>query len=248
MKIFLLAIMFLLTMLKGFSQDIIIKNSGDTIRCLITKIEEEKISFDIKRKENTISSFISRSEIKDYRLNVESLKNEASGQLDKNEICTNATERHAALISWSGGFSDQTNSSYSVNSINLALNYNSFVSKNIFLGLSTALLYSWNKSSSQSTITIGPQFGITFNKNNSTVIPLFVIGINYARMNGGVSYYGYNYDIGYNGINIHLGTGLIIPVKEHLGLTIELADNFLAYNNTSVNLVLATIGMIVMLY
>ncbi len=49
------------------AQDIIVRNTGDTIFCKITNIDSTKIMFDMEKNEKIISTSISKNEIIDYK-------------------------------------------------------------------------------------------------------------------------------------------------------------------------------------
>jgi hypothetical protein len=65
-KILLLSL--ILFLLGGLTrgQDIIVRNNGDTIRCVVTRIDSNVIYFKLKRQNESVTTSLSRNEIKDF--------------------------------------------------------------------------------------------------------------------------------------------------------------------------------------
>jgi hypothetical protein len=66
-SIFLFLLMFL-NILQIIAQDMIIKKSGDTIYCKITNVDTSKITFEIVKNERVINTYLSKEEIKEYKI------------------------------------------------------------------------------------------------------------------------------------------------------------------------------------
>jgi hypothetical protein len=64
-------VIMLFGLLQMKAQDIVVRNSGDTIFCKITSVDDTKVFFDYAKKDGKIiSTFVSRDELKEFRYNV----------------------------------------------------------------------------------------------------------------------------------------------------------------------------------
>lgn len=68
--IHVLAIFFLFFLYidSSYTQDIIVRNIGDTIFCRITNIDSMKIMFNYKKDEKVYNTYILKTEVKDYKI------------------------------------------------------------------------------------------------------------------------------------------------------------------------------------
>ena len=93
--------------------------------------------------------------------------------------------------------------------------FNYFVAKNIFVGAGLGIQsFGWGDYSS-SAVVIGPQVGYAFGKKESKVFPYGAVGFRYlsSSADDGVN------KLTITGTDISLEVGVIIPVKEHIGVT-----------------------------
>ncbi len=90
-----------------------------------------------------------------------------------------------------------------------------FITKNFFIGGSLEFSTESQGDYSYNGIGIGPHIGYAFGGPQSQVFPFLELGILYYRMNAD---YGSGDDSQFSGSDISLGFGVIVPIKEHIGL------------------------------
>jgi hypothetical protein len=96
----------------------------------------------------------------------------------------------------------------------LTPSYNKFVSKNFFIGAGIDMTYMSQGSSSARILGIGPQLGFASGNETSTSYPYFILGAKYMDMK-------ISDNIKPTGSDIFIGFGIIMPLKEHLGISFE---------------------------
>ncbi|MFZ4799990.1 MAG: outer membrane beta-barrel protein [Bacteroidia bacterium] len=131
-----------------------------------------------------------------------------------------AVDKGAIIASGTAGFSYSSGKLYEINgqgltTISLTPSFNYLVIPNLFIGASTSLTYMSLGSNNATTLGIGPQFGYYIGKEESSVFPYATAGFKYNM----ISSSGSSNTI--NGSDISFGLGVLVPMKSHIGLTIE---------------------------
>lgn len=129
-----------------------------------------------------------------------------------------AVDKSASFLAGTASFSSQggdlfENNGDRLTNLTLASSYNYFVAKNIFIG--GALSYSLMSQGDNSyhTLGIGPSVGYAFGETKSKNYPFIAGGISYNTMGDD--------DDSISGTDIRLGGGMILCIREHLGIVIE---------------------------
>lgn len=65
----IILILLLFVSLAAYSQDVIILRNGDTVNCIITKIDSASVYCDLQKGERRLSSFFAISEVRSYKVN-----------------------------------------------------------------------------------------------------------------------------------------------------------------------------------
>jgi hypothetical protein len=134
-----------------------------------------------------------------------------------------AVDKGATFISGVASFTSQGGELFkdydgnNASTFNLSPSVNYFVAKNFFVGGGLEFAHEKQGDYKTNSIGIGPQIGYAFGNENSTAFPYFDVGLRY---------YGMNIDYGSDnsegsGTDIFFGAGIVVPVKSHLGITIE---------------------------
>jgi hypothetical protein len=109
-----------------------------------------------------------------------------------------------------------------ITTFSLAPNVSYFVARNVFIGAGIT----WTRTSqgdySEHIFGIGPHVGYAFGNAESKVYPY--IGAGFQFGSGGESWDGFDYKI--TGTQITIGAGVILPVKEHFAVVIEIGYIF----------------------
>ncbi|MBS0010411.1 MAG: hypothetical protein KFF49_03320 [Bacteroidales bacterium] len=90
-----------------------------------------------------------------------------------------------------------------------------FITKNFYIGGSLEFTTESQGDYSFNGVGIGPGIGYAIGGPQSQVFPYFELGMLYYKMNAD---YGTGDDSQFAGSDIYLGFGVIIPIKEHIGL------------------------------
>jgi hypothetical protein len=146
-------------------------------------------------------------------------------------ICTNnlfaqefAVDKGAAFISGQVAFASQGGELFEdangnkLSSFSLLPNVNYFIFKSLFLGVGLEFASEIQGNYTSRGIGVGPQIGYAFGNENSTIFPYIGIGMKYYDL---LVSYG-SRDTEAKTTDLFLGAGLIIPVKSHLGLTLDI--------------------------
>lgn len=135
-----------------------------------------------------------------------------------------AVDKGAFILSGTGGFISQGGDLYedfeenrlSTFTLTSAVNY--FVVRNMFIGAGLSYNRMAQGDASVSTIGIGPTVGYAFGKKESKSNPYIAAGIQlYSLGSDGDTT---------SGTDISIGAGMIISIKEHFGLIIEVGYHF----------------------
>lgn len=135
-----------------------------------------------------------------------------------------ALDKGASFVSATGSISIQGGELYEDNQYNRLLtmsfypSYNHFVAKNFFIGGGFEFSAQNQGNNNVNSVGIGPQIGYAAGNSSSTAFPFVSVGIRYYTMN-------FDYaDLGSsnaNGLGYHFGFGLLVPLRDHVGLAFE---------------------------
>ena len=121
-----------------------------------------------------------------------------------------------SMSSWGGDLFEDYDGNRS-NQITIASGYNYFIMNNLFVGGTLAYNGSMQGDSKDNEIAVGPQIGYMYGDANSTVYPFIVTGIHYQY--SAIKYSSNDYKT--SGTDVIWGIGLVLPIKTHVGFTIE---------------------------
>jgi hypothetical protein len=242
-KIIHIILLFLFPII-SYTQDIIIRNSGDTIKCKIKKVETNDIFFEIMKDNNPVVTFLPRSEIKSYVF--DRFKDEKSviPQSNNDGSYDAITDQNSSMIAWGLGFQNMNE----LNKLTVSFSYNYFVARNAFFGLATSIERVWNSEQSETLMGIGPQVGFTLNSENSSIIPFVIGGIKFLSLSASVDVSGYSNSASKSGSIMNLGGGFIIPLKPNIGMTMEFEYNYYSISSLTQSAYLFNIGMVFLLH
>ncbi len=145
-----------------------------------------------------------------------------------------ATDKSAVIISGSGSFMSQGGDLFEDTEGNKLTNFsfdtgiNYFLEKNLFLSANFGFSTQAQGDQSYHGVGLGPGIGYVFSNAASKVLPYVEVGFLYQSM---------NYDFGsgdntqFTGSDIYYGFGLIVPIKDHLGLIIGSSYHMMNLNN-----------------
>lgn len=155
-----------------------------------------------------------------------------------------AVGKGASIISIQGSYSSEngrvyTNSNpttgsgtttYSVSVTSLAGTFNHFFLDNFFIGAGLGYSSQSQSNMSISSIGVGPQLGFAIGDENSSAFPFFDIGFRYYNSEANLGSQGYSSG---SAKDIFIGFGLVIPIKTHIGFTLEGGYHMLNYSDAS---------------
>jgi hypothetical protein len=135
-----------------------------------------------------------------------------------------AVDKGAFILSGTGSFTSQGGDLYkdfegnrlSTFSLTSAADY--FVVRNVFIGAGITYTRMSQGEDSMSTVGIGPTVGYAFGKAEGKSYPYIATGIQFYSVGAD--------DETIPGTNIFIGAGMILSIKEHLGLVLEIGYNF----------------------
>ncbi len=142
------------------------------------------------------------------------------------------TGKGSSMLSLSGSFTQKNTTEnksvsggyytdqYSVSNLFISSTYNYFVVKNVFIGPGMELVVNSNTNSQTNSIGFGSQFGFAFTVNENKLIPFLSLGGRYYVLLDETSY---NYEfkkVNHNATKLFVNSGIIVPIKKHIGLTI----------------------------
>lgn len=132
-----------------------------------------------------------------------------------------AIDKNATIISGSGSFVSQGGNLFEDIDGNKATEFsfipsvNHFITKNLYIGGALEFSTKSQGDYNHNGISIGPGIGYAFGTSESQVFPYLELGMHYYKMNVN---YGTGNDFRFSGSDIYLGAGVIVPIKEHIGL------------------------------
>ena len=135
-----------------------------------------------------------------------------------------AVDKGAVFISGMAGFTNYGGDLFEDDrgnretSFSLIPSVNFFVAKNVFVGGSLEFTSRAQGDANSNAIGIGPQVGYAFGHSKSTAFPYLSGGIRYYSMSMDDGSYG---DSNASGIDMVLGFGVLVPLKESVGLVFE---------------------------
>jgi hypothetical protein len=135
-----------------------------------------------------------------------------------------AIDKKATIISGSASFISQGGDLYADGDGNNATTFtftpvvNHFVTKNLFVGGSMEFSTEGQGDYKSNGIGIGPQIGYAFGGPQNKAYPYIDLAILYYSMNES---YGGSSNYHYGGSDIAFGFGVIVPVRDHIGLIFE---------------------------
>jgi hypothetical protein len=161
-----------------------------------------------------------------------------------------AVDQGSTIVSGTASFASQGGDLYEfddkrLSTIVLSSSINYFVAPNFSLGASLALASESRGHSSNTILQIGPNLSYFIGNAASK---------NYPFLTAGVRYYNMDYRSSTSGTDIVFGGGIIAPVKDHLGIVVEVGYHIMNLKNehagTSVsgNIVMISFGLAGLLY
>ena len=145
-----------------------------------------------------------------------------------------AIDDGAAILLFSGYYSNMGGKLFEgetkdrINSINVSPAYHHFITKGLFFGAGLSMSHNKQGEDKTYSLGIGPNIGYAFGNESSTMYPFFDVCFRF--MNGK----GNNTDLkSFTGTGTAFDLGLIIPVKNHIGIIIEGSYNIVKFNNKS---------------
>jgi hypothetical protein len=135
-----------------------------------------------------------------------------------------ANDKKATIISGQGSFMSQGGDIFEDFEGNKATtftfnpNINHFITKGFFIGGGLEFSIESQGDYKANAIGLGPQIGYAFGGPQSKAIPYLDLGIRYYTMHLD---FGGGDDYQFSGTDINLGFGVIVPIKEHIGLIFE---------------------------
>lgn len=127
----------------------------------------------------------------------------------------------SASIVNQGGDLFETSDAKHATRITFAPAFNYFITNNFFIGGGLDCSSEKQGDYSTSAFGIGPQIGYAFGNSTSKVYPYIDLGIRYYRTKVDVNGYFGLTPVKLTGSEISLGFGIIVPVKNHIGLIFE---------------------------
>jgi hypothetical protein len=161
-----------------------------------------------------------------------------------------AVDKGAVIIAGTASFTSEGGDLYEYNgerltTFSIAPTFVYFLATNIGLGGSVAYTSTSRGDNSYHTLGIGPTIGYFIGNASSTTFPYIAAGIQYYTAGNGSSI---------SGTDIVLGGGVICPVKEHIGITINVGYHMMslkpegANESTSGNIIAVGIGITGLLF
>jgi hypothetical protein len=133
-------------------------------------------------------------------------------------------DKGAILLAGMGSFSSQGGELFEdldnnrLITVNLTPALSYFITKGFFVGGSLEFANQSQGDISINGIGIGPHVGYAFGNSVSTVFPYFDVGLRYYSMSIDYDSTG---DSNASGTDIFFGFGMIVPIKNHIGLSFE---------------------------
>jgi hypothetical protein len=146
-------------------------------------------------------------------------------------------DKKATIISGSASFMSQGGDIFEdsdgnkATTFNITPTINHFITKNFFIGGSLEFSTESQGDYKSNGIGIGPQIGYAFGGSQSKAFPYLDLGIRYYKM---YADYGSD-DFQFSGSDISLGFGVIVPIKDHIGLIFEGGYNMLDVKDKDTN-------------
>jgi hypothetical protein len=140
-----------------------------------------------------------------------------------------AVDKGAIIASGSFSFSKQGGDLYEVGGkgntiVSLTPSFNYMLFKNFGVGGSVSLSSIESYRTSMSELVFGPHIGIFFGNEKSTLFPYFTLSYRFISVSESPN--------SFDGSDIVLNLGMIIPLKNHIGLTIEGGYHFIELENS----------------
>lgn len=135
-----------------------------------------------------------------------------------------AVDKGAFILSGTGGFISQGGDLYEdidenrLTTFSLTSTVNYFVIRNVFIGAGLSYNRMAQGDFSVSTLGIGPTVGYAFGKTEGKIYPYFAAGIQLYSLGAAGDTT--------SGSDIAISAGMIISIKEHLGLIVEVGYHF----------------------
>jgi len=134
-----------------------------------------------------------------------------------------AVDKGAFILSGTGGFMSQGGDLYEVgedrlSTFSLTSVANYFVIPNVFIGAGITYTRVSQGEDSMSTIGIGPTVGYAFGKAEGKSYPYIAGGFHFHSIGAN--------DETISGTNILVSAGIILSIKKHIGLVLEIGYNF----------------------
>ncbi|MDC1106796.1 hypothetical protein OAT16_08820 [Prolixibacteraceae bacterium] len=132
-----------------------------------------------------------------------------------------AISKGSIMIGGAAGYTSTSaeGSDTSTSQLTISPELNCFVANNFFLGGGIDLKYQSQGDFGNTSMGIGPQIGAAFGNEYSQVFPFIKLGARYYKETFDKSSIEQNTNV--SGNDIFFGGGVIIPAREHLGITIE---------------------------
>lgn len=144
-------------------------------------------------------------------------------------------QKGAFIIDGRAGFSSKQGDIYSyyyddkIGSVNLSSEFRFFPTDCFYAGGRLEYSASILNGHVSSAYKVGPVAGLMAILPGNSVFPFVEAGIQYARNYPHYIYLSEYQQVSQGGRNILLATGLLIPLKEHLALSIDVSLNWLSY-------------------
>jgi hypothetical protein len=161
-----------------------------------------------------------------------------------------AVDKGGVIIAGTASFASEGGDLFEIDgdrqtTFSIAPSFIYFLVPNIGLGGSVAYTSTSVGDNSYHTLGIGPSLGYFIGNAGSTSFPYLAAGFQYYTAGNGSSI---------SGTDIVLGGGIIVPVKEHIGITIDVGYHMMslkpegADESTSGNIIAVGIGITGLLF
>lgn len=146
-----------------------------------------------------------------------------------------ASDKESWIISGLGSFSEHSGDLFEgydgekITSINLSLSANYFFKRGLFCGLGSDFSHQKIAETNVYSVAVGPNFGYMYGSKNARILPFIHFGYRWNKISVEEEYPQPNMEDNFlSGPSYSISTGIIIPVQDHIGITMELG--YTSYN------------------